>query len=300
MAMSFEEFCSALWRADTRGALGIGLTDDEAQQVLADPATAQNWYAYWLSTNPEVVAPPAPAAPVVDPYAATAPYPGSEQFPTAPYPGAEQHPTMPYPAEQFAGAAPTSAAAASAYPGAMQPAAAGGYAPTASAPATKRTGLWVTLSILGALLLIVVIVVVAAFATARHWTKTDVPEQQETFHSEDYKTGRYDVTMDATSPCWVDQGWTDCINLLVAQYNGACADVTLTEDASTLCTSYLAEIDRMKSEGDGGDYVVVTVGGFGSLHRTEEMATRQVSNNDHRDAVTHEAVCYLGFLGECS
>lgn len=281
--MSFEEFCASFWRADTRAALGISLTDAEAQQVLADPASAQNWYTYWLSTNPDPIVPPAPAIAPATPFAATTPIAETAPYPTA-APFAE---TAPYPsaAPQFA-----------AYPGSAAPAAAGGFGPP---PPRRRTGLWVSLSIVGALLLVLVVVAVAAFATARHWTKTDVPEQPETFHSEEYKTGRYDVSMDPTSPCWVDQDWTDCVNLMVSQYNAACADITLTEDATAVCADYLAEIDRMKSE-DTGDYIVVSLGGYGSLHRTEETATRQVSNNDHRDAVTHEAVCYLGFIGECT
>ena len=44
--------------------------------------------------------------------------------------------------------------------------------------------------------LVLAAVVVYAFATARHWTKVDVPEQPETFHTETYETGKYILHMD--------------------------------------------------------------------------------------------------------
>ncbi|WP_435744405.1 hypothetical protein [Microbacterium sp. PMB16] len=174
----------------------------------------------------------------------------------------------------------------------------GAPVPAGPAPKKKRVGLWVTLSIVGALLLIAAIVVVVAFTTARHWTKVDVPEKPETFHSEEYETGRFDVTMDTTNPCTVNQDWTDCINAMAAQYDAACGGVELTEVATPLCERYLSAIDEMRALDEPGSYVA-TLGDYGSLSRTPELATRQVSNNDQKDAVTHEAVCYLGFIGEC-
>lgn len=302
--MSFEDFRASLLNADQRAALGIQLSDADAQLVVADPASAQNWYGYWLSTLPQTPPPPAAPAPAPQPtpapettqqpapspepqHAATLPY---EATP-APFPGDVQqtlpiHDTAVHDPQQ-----PTAYAAASPYPD---------YAASpAEAPAKKsRVGLWVTLSILFALILIAVLVVIFALVTARHWVKTDVAAQPETFHSEEYKTGSYDVTMDTVDPCWVDQDWTDCINAMAAQYDANCAGVTLTDTATSLCSDYLAEIDRMRAE-DTGDFIVATLGGWGSLHRTEEVSTRQVSNNDDKPAVTHKAVCYLGFLGEC-
>jgi len=145
---------------------------------------------------------------------------------------------------------------------------------------------------------VVVSVFLIAFATARHWTKVDVPEHPETFRSEEYLTGAYEVEQDGINPCWVDQDWTDCINEMVDQYNGACANVELTVSADALCTRYGESIDEMKRE-DRAGWVVETLGGWGHLSRYSEMSMRQVSNDDFRPAVTHEAVCYLGFLGEC-
>jgi len=273
--MSLEEFRESLTRADLRGALGLQLTDLEAQQVAADPASTQSWYSYWLTTIPT---PPPPAYDAPPPAYGGAPSSEQAQDPayvaTAPYPGYEG-----------------AAGATAIYPG---------YGPTPEEADRKksRVGLWVTLSILGALLLIAAVVVVVAFTTARHWTKVDVPEKPETFHSEEYETGRYDVSMDAVNPCTINQDWTDCTNLMVATYTAACVGVELTETATLLCTDYSGAIDEMKAL-DGDGYYVATLGTYGSLTRTPEMDTRQVSNDDYEPAVTHEAVCYLEFIGEC-
>lgn len=294
--MSFEEFRASLSRPDLRAGLGLQLSDAEAELVAADPASAQGWYSYWLSVNaaqvpPSPVIQPAEPAPISPAPISPAPLaaPISQAHNAATPPPATQTTGQPYGSE--AAADDTQQNGGSPYPGYVHP--------SESAPTKKRNvGLWVTLSIIGAVLLIAIIVVVAAFATARHWTKVDVPEQPETFHSEDFETGRYDVTMDAINPCSVNQDWTDCTNLMVATYNAACVDVELTEAATLICTDYSGAIEEMKAA-DGEGFYVATLGTYGTLHRTPEMETREVSNDDYKPAVTHEAVCYLGFLGEC-
>ncbi len=320
-----------------RGPLGLPLSDVEAHQVAADPASSESWYAYWLSLQPAPAPETPPVSdPVVSPPAAasgfdaapppfsstpqgsgapTAQYPGSPapQYPGAPtthysgapateYPGA---PTTEHPGAFGQDAQPTAAFAPTAVSPGVDPASSSFHTaqyagmPSDGSPKTKRNvGLWVTLSIVGALLLIVAIVVVAAFTTARHWTKVDVPEQPETFHSEEYETGRYDVSMDSTNPCYVNQDWTDCTDLLQASYDANCAGVELTEAAATLCADYSSAIGQMRGQDSEGAYVA-TLGTYGNLTRTPEVDTRQVSNEDYRPAETHEAVCYLGFLGEC-
>lgn len=277
MALSFEEFRSSLPDAVSRQGLGIQLTDAQAQQVAADPQASRSWYEYWLSANPQT-------APAVD----------TSSTPDA-SPTAE---TIPLGGHDFARAA-TFASAHPAYGGGPAEYAGHAVPPTSGEPQKKsRVGLWVALSIVGALLLIAIIVVVVAFTTARHWTKVDSPEKPETFHSEEYETGLYLVSDDGVSPCAVDQDWTDCIDAMELQYAGACAGVELVPAAVTLCGQHRAEIDRMRSADSEGS-VVASLGDFGHLTRTPETATRQVSNNDYEAAVTHEAVCYLGFLGEC-
>ncbi|HZU92181.1 MAG TPA: hypothetical protein VFF85_01065 [Microbacterium sp.] len=288
MAMSFEEFQSCLLDPGQRAAMGIHLTDAEAHAVRAEPSTAQSWYSYWLSTQaasapPAEFAHPAASAPPAEFVIAPAPYPGAATIdqPAAPFSGPGEYAAQP----------PSFPNATAAYPDFAA------MAPPAGAR-RKHTVLWVILSILLVLILAIVGTAVFAFATARHWTAIDVPEHPETFHSEEYDTGLYDVTMDEINPCWVNQDWTDCTNLYVASYNAACSGVSLTDQGSAVCTDYADMIEQMKAA-DGDGYYVETLGDYGGLHQTAERATREVSNNDYAPAETHEAVCYLGFIGEC-
>jgi hypothetical protein len=297
MGLSLDEFRSYLLDAQARQSLGIQLSDAEAQQVVADPQASQSWYSYWQSTAqpaaPAETTPSSPEAPAAyDPSQSAGADAAPPAFAAAP--PAHQAEAGPYAETAGYGATtgypqnPTEA-----YPGGA-PFGAPGDAPAKK----KRTGLWVTLSIVGALLLIAGIVVILAFTTARHWTKTDVAEKPETFHTEEYETGRYNVADDGVSVCAIDQDWTDCANAMEAQYTAGCADVELTELATVLCARHRTEIDRMRSVDQEG-YIVASLGSFGHLTRTPETATREVSNEDYEPAKTHEAVCYFEFLGEC-
>lgn len=159
---------------------------------------------------------------------------------------------------------------------------------------TKRSPWLVPGIVVGVIALIFVI----AVATPERWTKVDVPAQAETFHSEKYETGNYNVSDNGISPCWVGQDWYDCINMRISNYNSACAEVPLTTNAKTVCQVRSDTIDEMQSKGGYG-WTVTSVGSQGTLTRSPEIATKKVSNNDARPAVTHDAVCYLGFIGEC-
>jgi len=145
---------------------------------------------------------------------------------------------------------------------------------------------------------LVAVFIIITFSTARHWTKTVVPERAETFSTETYLTGSFDVVDDRFSPCWVGQAWYQCINIYVEEYNATCASYPLTSAASSYCTSYSAMIDDMESRNSYGSYVS-SLGTWGRLSVVAEESTRKVSNNDYRPAKTKEVVCYLGFLGEC-
>ena len=277
MALSLDEFRTSLKDPGSRQGLGLALTDAEAQLVAADPQATRSWYDYWLAVTAQAA--PQHARQEGEAFAAAPP--------------AVQAP--PLGGHDFA----YTAAFAAAPPASGGTPPAGAYvAPGADSDKKSRVGVWVTLSVVGALVLIALIVVVVAFTTARHWTKVDSPEKPETFHSEEYETGLYLVADDGVSPCAVDQDWTDCIDAMEAQYAGACAGVDLVPSAAALCGEHRAEIDRMRAEDSEGS-VVASLGDFGHLTRTPEIATRQVSNDDYEAAVTHEAVCYLGFLGEC-
>lgn len=158
----------------------------------------------------------------------------------------------------------------------------------------KFRNLWIGV----ATVVVIAVLPIIGFGTATHWTKVDVPEQLETFHSETYLTGAYDVRDNGVSPCWVGQDWTDCTNEYVDQYNAACVGVTLTWEAKGLCDGRSESIDEMKADGEAWSEVA-TLGDYGYLSQQQEKSTRRVSNNDYRPAVTHEAVCYFGFIGEC-
>ncbi|MEV4667166.1 hypothetical protein [Microbacterium sp. LWO12-1.2] len=269
MSLSFEEFRERLSTPGGAASLGLTLTDAEGVQVHADESASRSWYDYWVA----LVVPAAPGA-------------------------ATQGATTPAVSEALpAGAGGHDLTALRAAPGAHSVGSPAAALVTDASARTSRTGLWVLLSVLGALVLIAVIVLVVALTTARHWTKVDVPEQPETFHSEEYETGRFDVAMDDVNPCFVDQAWSDCINAMAAEYDAVCAGVELTESATAICAEFTSAIEDMRSQGTDG--VVASLGSFGNLERTPETATREVSNEDYRPAETHEAVCYLGFLGEC-
>lgn len=190
MSLSFEEFRERLSTPGGAASLGLTLTDAEGVQVHADESASRSWYDYWVA----LVVPAAPGA-------------------------ATQGATTPAVSEALpAGAGGHDLTALRAAPGAHSVGSPAAALVTDASARTSRTGLWVLLSVLGALVLIAVIVLVVALTTARHWTKVDVPEQPETFHSEEYETGRFDVAMDDVNPCFVDQAWSDCINAMAAEY----------------------------------------------------------------------------------
>lgn len=65
-----------------------------------------------------------------------------------------------------------------------------------------------------------------------------------------------------------------------------------------LCNGRSQSIDEMKAV-DEQWFEVVTLGNSGYLSTHRDTSTRKISNNDYKPAVTHEAVCYFGFIGEC-
>lgn len=167
---------------------------------------------------------------------------------------------------------------------------AGPETPQEQGTSPARTVL-VALAVIGVLLLLI------GLLNPVRWTKVDVPEQPETFRTESYRTGLYTVRDAGRSPCHKGQGWGACINLMVDEYNRACT-LPLDPTSRTLCNVLSTDIERMKAE-DGPGAIVDEVGGRGTLEVIPQVATREVPNGDHRPAITHEAVCYFGFLGEC-
>lgn len=158
--------------------------------------------------------------------------------------------------------------------------------------AKLQRGIW------GALLGLLILVVVA-LGTQQRWEKVDVPRQPATFRTEQVNTGEYRVTDDDQDPCYIGQDWTDCINAHVREFNKACTGRPLDYNSHTnVCGPYDNEIRRMQQIAQPG-WIVDSLGDYGHLTRTPIKKTQRVSNKDARPAITHEAVCYLGFIGEC-
>jgi hypothetical protein len=160
---------------------------------------------------------------------------------------------------------------------------------------TKSKKGWI---IAGAAVVALASLLIVTFATAESWTKVVVPAEAETFSQERFSTGAYEVWWTRLPPCRVGQEYRDCTNFYVVSFNSACVGVELTRSADDTCSDYLAMIDEMKSN-DSQGALFTSPGGRGLLYKYPEKGTRTVSNNDARPAVTREAVCYLGFIGEC-
>lgn len=149
----------------------------------------------------------------------------------------------------------------------------------------------------GGVFVVLLALVAVTFATARHWTVVDVPEQQETFYNEEYETGTYVVLDDENVPCAVGQSWASCISAYVDEVDDACVDVELTPMSKSICNDYKDLINSMREDGVGGE--IAERGSYGELTRYALTDVRRVSNGDYRAAETHDATCYLGFIGEC-
>lgn len=191
----------------------------------------------------------------------------------------------------------------------------------------KRVGRGRKLAIINGCIAAVLVAFIAfTLATAERWEKVDVPAHEDPLSAREVPTGKYIVTMDSVNPCYVGQDWNDCINAYVAQYNNTCT-LPLTErrvlkqrdDGSytsianaqssahvqtamfirlisprTLCQEYSEMISGMQADARPGSYVA-SLGSWGQLTATPETKTVY----DIVPAQTHEAVCYLGFIGEC-
>lgn len=151
------------------------------------------------------------------------------------------------------------------------------------------------------LVLATAITVWYAVSTAVHWTKTDVPEQPETFRTEEYFTGKYSVHDDLVPICTEGTEWQTCIELLQTQYDKACTTVPLANNSGKVtCDYYKVNLEGMKAENlPQGSYYVAEDIPNGTLTLTPWNGIREVSNGDFKPAKTHSAVCYLGFIGEC-
>lgn len=163
-------------------------------------------------------------------------------------------------------------------------------------PQTRR-GWWTAATITTAGLLLFGGVAAYAVATAERWTKVDVAEETRTV---EVPTGTFIVTQEDAEACVVGQSYLGCIDDMTAEYNHACASRNLGHMSRKTCETYAGWIQQMKAANAGpGSTVVAHEDGtpFPGRLTITEMTRRQLLVE--APAKTHEAVCYLGFIGEC-
>ncbi|WP_159600878.1 hypothetical protein [Agromyces humi] len=169
------------------------------------------------------------------------------------------------------------------------------YSSTADAPERKpRVRWWIPVAIVAGSLAAVAAFAVFAVTSAHHWTKVDIAESS---HIEQVPDGTWHVSMDDKNPCYVGQAWIDCINEHVNDWNYSCAELSLDQFSKGLCDRHYDMTQKMKADGASNEWAIVeTLGGWGRLSRSENTDSVKVIDQPE---VSHEAVCYLGFLGEC-
>lgn len=143
---------------------------------------------------------------------------------------------------------------------------------------------------------LVAVSTLVAFASvsAQHWTKVDVPEAG---HHIEVPDGTWHVSMDDKDVCYVGQDWWRCIDELTAEWSYACAERALDADSKLPCDKYYDVTQAMKATGAGRTGMVTTgLGRMGRLPRRENTTVEWVVDQHEK---SHEAACYLGFLGEC-
>jgi hypothetical protein len=173
--------------------------------------------------------------------------------------------------------------------------------PNKNSGSNNRGSIFAT--IIGACLLLFLISV----STAERWTVVDVPEHLETFHEEERVTDEYDV-FDTGEPICEGNGRDDyltCVNMHVTMYNSICAKKKLSFSAKATCDGLDEFIDGAKAKYQSCRYGCTTGvtadGKWGWNYYSSELSTTTEleGNNDYTPAKTHQATCYLGFIGEC-
>lgn len=169
--------------------------------------------------------------------------------------------------------------------------------PSIAAPHHSRRRWWIPVSIVAAVLLLFGGVATYVMTTAEHWTKVDVEAQTSTV---EIPTGTFIVTQEDTEACVVGQSYLGCINDMTAEYNHACAGRNLGDVSRKTCETYFGWIQEMKAGNPQPDSIVVAHedgSSFpGRLTVTEITRSQQVVDVPEQ---THDAICYVGFLGEC-
>lgn len=150
-------------------------------------------------------------------------------------------------------------------------------------------------TILTACLLGLVAVVILAFLTAERWEKV---VSSEVGSKQLVPDGTWRVYQGEQTLCWPGQNYLDCIDEYISSWNFACAERSHDRASRELCDNLQASIREMQSENPDVDWMVVESDEdtWRKLEISENTVFRWVVEEPEK---TREAVCYLGFLGEC-
>ena len=157
----------------------------------------------------------------------------------------------------------------------------------------------------GIFVIVGMIILSSGGALFETWEKTDREYSAGTFRTE--YTGSSDVSASGGYICGGGEDYQWCVNQHVATYNSSCANQSLTASASETCDKLLDFINDTKSRLWSCGYNCKTVassdGKWGWQYLKLTPETKQVSNGDEQEKVTHTAICIarVGSLkiGEC-
>jgi len=168
--------------------------------------------------------------------------------------------------------------------------------PPAARTRAKRRW-WIPVSIVAGVLVLLAGAAVYTAATAERWTKIDVAAKKRFVN---VPTGKWVVWERERDPvCVKGQSYLGCIDDMTAEYTTACTVHPLAHSALKVCDSYFDRIQSMKSH-NASAFATVEFERFstgaGRLGVREKIDRQLVVVTPEE---SHEAVCYLGFLGEC-
>lgn len=158
----------------------------------------------------------------------------------------------------------------------------------------RRGRWWVPVSIVAAVLLVFAGVVAYAVASAERWTKVD---QEEVAHYIQVPDGTWHVTHEDKDICFVGQSYWACIDEYTDEWNFACAGRVHDAISRTICDNYYDMIQKMKNDAAANE--------FSEVSGLVQSGLLSISENTKRERVidqpelSHKAICYLGFIGEC-
>ena len=153
----------------------------------------------------------------------------------------------------------------------------------------KRVGRGRKLAIINGCIAAVLVAFIAfTLATAERWEKVDVPA-----HAQYNNTCTLPLTERRVLKQRDDGSYTSIASAQSSAHVQTAMFIRLISPR-TLCQEYSEMISKMQADDQPG-YYVASLGSWGQLTATPETKTVY----DIVPAQTHEAVCYLGFIGEC-